>query len=86
MGKLLAVDQLPHDCTEQELTALVRPFGHVVSVRLVRDSLNNFLDFGLVEMERPEEALSAMKGLNGSELRGHCLVVSLLRDPDPKRR
>jgi RNA recognition motif-containing protein len=76
MGTLLIIDQLPHDYNELELTALLKPFGHVVSARLIRS-----LGFGFAEMEDLQEALSAVVELNGSELRGHTLLVSLVSDP-----
>jgi RNA recognition motif-containing protein len=81
MGTLLIIDQLPHDYNELELTALLKPFGHVVSARLIRDHLNRSLGFGFAEMEDLQEALSAVVELNGSELRGHTLLVSLVSDP-----
>jgi RNA recognition motif-containing protein len=80
MRTRLIVDHLPHDCTEQELTALFRPFGHVVSVRLIRDHLQKSLGFGFVEMEKPREAVSAVLKLDRSDLRGHMLLVSLVAD------
>ena len=68
---------LPPDMTERELTELFAVHGKVRGLKLVMDVFSNKCKgFGFVEMEG-HEARAAMTALNGKELRGAILRVSV---------
>jgi RNA recognition motif-containing protein len=77
MPTLLIVDHLPPRFSDEKLADLFRPFGEVVSVRIVRDQHQHSLDFGFVKMADHEGAQRAIEALNGKELGARKVSVSL---------
>jgi RNA recognition motif-containing protein len=54
-----------------------KPHGNVVAAKVVTDKESGrSRGFGFVEMENDNDANSAIKALNGSELNGRKLVVA----------
>ena len=78
---LLIVDHLPRHFFDEELAALVRPFGTVVSAHVMRDGAGDHLDFGYVELDTLENAQCAICVLNGQEVYGHTITVGLVTPP-----
>lgn len=78
---LLIVDHLPRHFFDEELAALVRPFGTVLSTHVMRDGAGDHLDFGYVELDTLENARCAMCALNGHEVHGHAITVALVIPP-----
>lgn len=84
------VGNLSFDVAEDELKQLFAGYGTVVSVNLIKDKFTgNSKGFGFVEMESQAEAEKAIKGLDGSAVKGRNMKVNLARPrsdkPKPKR-
>ncbi|HEU0290847.1 MAG TPA: RNA-binding protein [Burkholderiales bacterium] len=74
------VGNLGPDVTEEEITALFKPFGQVGSVQLVRELFTGKLKgFGFVDMPGRQHSLNAIAGLNGKDLAGRPLTVNEAR-------
>lgn len=76
--RTLFVSNIPSDLPERELLEQFSYFGKVRHIRLMRNK-----GYGFVEMGRPDEAATAVKGLNGIILRGSSIKVEPAR---PRRR
>ncbi|MFZ0033798.1 MAG: RNA-binding protein [Sedimentisphaerales bacterium] len=73
----LYVGNLLFDVTENEIKALFEPFGQVTEVRLIMDKFSGkSKGFGFVEMPSKEEALKAIEGLNGKDMKGRAMTVN----------
>lgn len=71
----LFVSNLPSDTTDQEFAVLFAIHGCVRSSKLARDLFSGKCNgLGSVEMEG-YEALAAIAGVDGTELRGNVLKV-----------
>lgn len=58
-----------------------KSYGSVVSAKVVMDrESGKSRGFGFVELENEQEANSAIKELNGSELNGRKLIVASARN------
>ena len=80
----LYVGNLPHSLTEQDLTDLFSPYGNIKEAKLIVDrDTGKSRGFGFVEMESKEEALKAIKELNGKDVEGREIIVNEAR---PKER
>jgi RNA recognition motif-containing protein len=73
--KLLIIDGLPREVSEQHLRNLFAPFGEIRSVQIVRDPYGHSLSFGFVEMTTDEAADRARKQLDRTELNGEVIRV-----------
>ncbi|HUD01223.1 MAG TPA: RNA-binding protein [Rhabdochlamydiaceae bacterium] len=83
----LYVGSLPYKTTEDELYQIFSQFGAIVSVKIVTDRVTGqSKGFGFVEMEKADEAQKAIESVNGSELGGRTLVVSIARPPQERER
>lgn len=70
------VAKLNYDTQERDLLETFEEFGSVSSVKIITDKFTNrSKGFGFVEMDNDEEALSAIKELNDTELDGRYIVV-----------
>lgn len=77
------VGNLAYQISEDDLRKLFEGFGSVTSSRLITDrETGRTRGFGFIEMERHEDAHSAIEALNGKEIEGRNLVVNEAR---PKR-
>ena len=83
----LYVGSLPYKTTEDELFQIFSQFGAIVSVKIVTDRVTGqSKGFGFVEMEKADDANKAIESVNGSELGGRTLVVSIARPPQERER
>jgi len=82
----LYVGSLPYKTNEEELHQLFGQYGTVTSAKVVTDRVTGqSKGFGFVEMASEEEAQKAIEGLNGTQLGGRNLVVSVARPPEPRQ-
>jgi RNA recognition motif-containing protein len=73
----LYVSNLPESATPETLTGTFAQFGTVLSVKLKRDPhTGRPYNHGFVEMKTPDEARSAVAGLNGTRFDGRLVSVS----------
>ncbi len=78
----LYVGSLPYKTTEEDLHQIFSQFGAIKSVKIVTDHVTGqSKGFGFVEMDNDDCAQKAIEGVNGSELGGRTLVVSVARPP-----
>lgn len=76
----LFVGNLPPTTTEADLRQLFEPYGAVNSAIIIKDKVTREpRGFGFVEMPENDEALRAIKGLNGSDFGGQFLKVNEAR-------
>lgn len=81
----LYVGNLPYNATEQDLKNLFSEIGEVQEVKILIDQATGKpKGFGFVEMVDSEEAIIAMKVLNGRELLDRNLVVNLAEQKQNK--
>jgi RNA recognition motif-containing protein len=75
MISTLFIDPIPLSFTSADLAALVRPYGRIISAKVVYDSLGQSSRCGYVKMETAEAAAEAYKNLNRAVLDGEKLTV-----------
>lgn len=77
--KTLYVGNIPYSYGENEMTELFKPFGEVVSVRVVRENHSGrSKGFGFVEMN-DADATNAVSNINGKEVEGRTIRVDEAR-------
>ena len=70
------VGNLARDVTEQDLQDLFAAFGKVDTVSVIKDKFTGEVrGFGFVEMANRAEAMAAIAGLNGKQLKGHVQLT-----------
>ena len=80
------ISNLSGDVGDDDLRQAFETFGDVASVNVIKDKFSGeSRGFGFVEMPSKEEALLAIKDLNGKDLKGQSLNVSEAR-PRPESR
>jgi cold-inducible RNA-binding protein len=80
MASKLFVGSLPYSTTDSDLEGLFAPHGTVVSAKVIMDrDSGRSKGFGFVEMSSDEEAATAMKALNQSEVEGRQITVNEAR-------
>lgn len=85
MSRKLFVGNLPYEITETELQELFGRAGSVQSVSLMRDqATGRARGFAFVEMGSDDEAKTAIRELNASQVGGRSLTVNEAR-PKPAR-
>lgn len=83
----LFVGGLPYSIDSQKLKDLFTQFGQVLSATVITDKYTNqSKGFGFVEMQDDKQAQEAIKKLEGSELEGRRLGVSVARPREDKPR
>lgn len=71
------VGNLPKTTNSDNVRKAFETFGKVGEVKLIEDRMSNELrGFGFIEMPSKDEAMEAIKTLNGSDLDGRSLVVN----------
>lgn len=81
----LFVGSLPYTTTSQQLNELFASFGQIATATVVTDKFTGqSRGFGFVEMESDEEAQKAIQELNGYEMGGRKLVVSVARPKEDR--
>jgi len=79
-GVRIYVGNLSYQVTDDELRQAFEAFGQVSSASVIMDKFSGqSKGFGFVEMPSKEEAESAMRSLNGKDLRGRALNVNEAR-------
>lgn len=81
------IGNLSHDVTDVDLREAFEVYGEVSSVKVIKDNFSGMSKgFGFVEMPNNSEVDTAMKSLNGEELKGQAIKVSEARPRSEKRR
>lgn len=76
----LYVGNLSFDSTESEIEEAFSAFGTVTSVKVITDrDTGRPRGFAFVEMGSAEEAQSAIQAMDGTQLHGRSLRVSVAR-------
>jgi cold-inducible RNA-binding protein len=84
-GATIYVGNLPWRTTEDELAQLFRPFGGVRDVRIIQDpSTGRSRGYGFVELQHGDGVRKAVEALDGHELQGRPLMVSVARPKPPR--
>ena len=84
--KRIYVGNLPFSATEADVRDLFEEYGTVSDVNLITDrDTGRFRGFGFIEME-DEDALSAIKALDGQDFGERPLKVSEARERQNKPR
>ncbi|MFN8392820.1 MAG: RNA-binding protein [Bdellovibrionota bacterium] len=74
------VGNLSYDVNDSDLRTAFSAFGAVTSAKVITDmESSRSKGFGFVEMSSKEDAESAIKTLNGTELRGRSINVNEAR-------
>jgi len=76
----LYVGNLPYSVTDRSLSDMFADFGNVLSASVIIDKMSGrSKGFGFVELEDDAMAQSAIEQMNGKDLDGRKLVVSVAR-------
>ena len=71
------VGNLPYSITDSELREAFSSFGEVARVNLITDKFSGeSKGFGFVEMDNNSEGDAAIKGLNGTDMKGRNITVN----------
>lgn len=85
MGKKIYVGNLPFSASNETLSEIFVPFGHVESSKIVMDrDSGRSKGFGFVEMTNEDEAATAILKLHGSDYGGRKLTVNEARPSEKK--
>lgn len=83
MAKKLYFGGLSYNTTDDSLNAVVKGYGTVVSAKVIMDrETGRSRGFGFVEMSTDDEADAVIKGLDGQEVDGRMVRVSVARPPE----
>ncbi|MGH7350990.1 MAG: RNA recognition motif domain-containing protein [Candidatus Methylomirabilales bacterium] len=87
MGSKVYVGNLPFDVDADQLRTLFAEGGHEVrDVKIVTDrDTGRPRGFAFVEMGSQEAAQAVITSLNGRDVGGRTLTVSMARDREPRR-
>ncbi len=78
------VGNLPSDVTGDDLREVFQSFGRVETTHVVkRRHGGGSGSFGLVDMPSRSEAVSAIVGLDGKNLKGQAITATAVRPRDP---
>lgn len=79
------VSNLGFHITEDELRKLFEAFGQVSSAKVITDrETGRSRGFGFVEMGSDTEANQAMSKLNGKEMEGRAISVTIAREKEKR--
>lgn len=71
------VGNLLRSLSETELKEVFQAFGTVQTAAIIKDKITgDSRGFGFVEMPNRDEALKAISGLNGKDLKGRNMTVN----------
>jgi cold-inducible RNA-binding protein len=80
MATKLFVGRLSYNTSDDGLRAAFAQYGTVISAQVITDrDSGTSKGFAFVEMEKPEEAQAAINALDGQELDGRTIAVSVAR-------
>ena len=79
------VSNLSFHTSEEDLKDLFSKYGNVTSAKIIMDrTTNRSRGFAFVEMPSEEEGSAAIKGLNGKDVQGRALSVSVAREKEDR--
>ena len=85
MSAKLFVGKISYNSTEQTLTEAFSQFGEVVSAKVITDrETGRSRGFAFVEMADDAAAEAAIKGLDGKELDGRQIAVSVAKEREDR--
>lgn len=85
MAKKIYCGNLGYGVTSAELEALFAQYGEVISADVIMDrETGRSKGFGFVEMQRDDEAKSAIEALNDFQHEGRPLKVNEARPREPR--
>ena len=83
--KRIYIGNLSFNTTEESLNNAFSAFGEVISATLIMDKITNrSKGFGFVEMPDDDAAFNAIRSLNGKDLDGRKVRVSIAEDNSPR--
>lgn len=75
------VSNLSFHTSDEDLKTLFGAYGAVSSAKVITDrETGQSRGFGFVEMDSTDDANAAIKGLNGKDIEGRALSVSVARE------
>jgi len=81
----LYVSNLGFKVTDNDLRKLFEGFGQVSSAKIITDrETGRSRGFGFVEMDSEKDATSAMNKLNGMEMEGRAISVSVAKERESR--
>ena len=81
------VGNISRDTSEEELKIAFNVYGEVSNVTIIKDKFTGeSRGFGFVEIPNKTQALAAIAGLNGSDLKGRTLTVNEARPKNNGKR
>lgn len=84
---VIYVGNLNYSLLEEDIRQIFASYGEVSSVKVVRDrETGRAKGFAFVEMPDDQEAATAMKELNGAEVRGRNIRVDRYRQAQSDNR
>ncbi len=87
MSKKLFVGSLSFEMTDMELEDLFKQYGEIVSAKIIMDRITGrSRGFGFVEMNSDDGVQAAIDGLNGTEVKGRTINVSIAREKSESDR
>ena len=79
------VSNLSFHTSEEDLKDLFSKYGSVDSAKIIMDrETNRSRGFAFVEMPSEEDGNAALNGLNGKEIQGRALSVSVARQREER--
>ena len=79
------VSNLSFHTADDDLRKLFEKFGAVTSAKIIMDrETGRSRGFGFVEMSSDSEANEAIKKLNGMDIEGRAMSVSIAREKAPR--
>ena len=81
------ISNLGYHTTDDDLKKMFEQFGSVSSAKVITDrETGKSRGFGFVEMSSNDDAQLAMKGLNGKDVEGRQISVSVAREKEDRSR
>ncbi|XP_043464584.1 heterogeneous nuclear ribonucleoprotein R isoform X1 [Leptopilina heterotoma] len=77
--RVLYVRNLTQDCTEEKLKECFEQYGKIERVKKIKD-------YAFIHFEDRENAMKAMREVNGKEMSGSHIEVSLAKPPSDKKK
>lgn len=85
--KRIYIGNLSFNTTEDKLTEVFSGFGEVLSASIIKDKTTGLSKgFGFIEMPEDDGAFKAIKELNGKDLDGRKVRISIAEDKGPRRK
>eukprot|EP01080_Neovahlkampfia_damariscottae_P001569 gene1569-12694_t len=76
--KILFIGNIPSDCSEQDIQALLSPYGEIASFRMILDNVTGkSKGFAFCEFIDAKSAVLAQNNLDGTMLNGRNLQLIL---------